>query len=171
MFIVKVTNKSTGNIQESEFKTEQERTYWIVHCESQELWGKLEHTIHHDEIPAIEAVLDEDGNIVQPKLEAEIAWDEVIPKEYDLELIEKEDPIAAISPRQIRLALLSLGVTEANVDGAIATLPSPEKDAAMIAWKFSTSFERSVPMVSAIGQMLGMNKEQLDSLWTMAGGL
>jgi len=62
--------------------------------------------------------------------------------EYDFEIVEvipvKED----VSPRQLRLALLSAGITESMIDGAIALLESPTKEQAQIAWKYSLSYKR-----------------------------
>jgi len=81
------------------------------------------------------------------------------------EIIAYAKPIEDISPRQIRLVLLASGITEASIDGAIAVLESPLKEQAMIAWKYSTSFKRDVPIIAAIGKLLGLSSEQLDALW------
>lgn len=87
------------------------------------------------------------------------------------EVITVTTILADISPRQIRLALLSLGLTESLVDTAINNFDSPAKEQAMIAWKYSTSFQRTVPTVEAIGSVLGLSSEQLDSLWVLGAGL
>ena len=87
------------------------------------------------------------------------------------EVIAGTTVLADISPRQIRLALLSIGITEASVDTQIEALSSPIKEQAMIAWKYSTSFQRSVPTVAAIGAMLGLSSGQLDELWILGAGL
>jgi|ERR1017187_1969739 hypothetical protein len=73
-----------------------------------------------------------------------------------------------ISPRQIRLALLASGITDAMVIAQINTLSIPDKDAAMIAWQYSGQFDRSVPAVAQIGLMLGYNSDTLDALWKAA---
>ncbi len=70
-----------------------------------------------------------------------------------------------ISPRQLRLVLLSMGKTEQDIDSTINQLSSPSKEQAMIAWKYSTSFVRSQPAVAMIGQMLGLTSDQLDVIW------
>lgn len=87
------------------------------------------------------------------------------------EVITVTTILADISPRQIRLALLSLGLTESLVDTAINNFDSPVKEQAMIAWKYSTSFQRTVPTVAAIGALLNLSSEQLDALWTMGKNL
>jgi hypothetical protein len=76
--------------------------------------------------------------------------------------------IPDVTPRQIRIKLLMLGITEATIDGVINTLPSPQKEAAMITWKYSTMFQRNNPLVPAIAAMLNFNSTQLDTLWLEA---
>jgi NADH dehydrogenase/NADH:ubiquinone oxidoreductase subunit G len=146
MFILKITKN--GITEQSDFATNQEALdHLAIHK------GTDEQIIHH------EAVLDENGAI------ATEAHDEIIPANYAYSITEQAEPIADISPRQIRLALLSLGLTELTIDSAIGNLESPTKEQAMIAWKYSTSFKRDVPIIAAIGKLLGLSSEQLDALW------
>ena len=77
----------------------------------------------------------------------------------------------SVTPRQIRLALLRIGLTEAMIDGAIATLPSPNKEVASITWKVSTEFHRDNPMVPLLAQMLNKSPAELDQLWILASSL
>lgn len=133
MYIIKVTNKQSGQIQQSDFKTRQEADAWVVECQSKNSWGKLD--------------------------------------EYDMEILEEKDKLSSISPRQIRLALFSLGITESFVDNAISNLPSPQKEMALIAWKFSNEYNRDVEAISQIGLMLGLNSDQLDHLWKIGSSL
>lgn len=79
--------------------------------------------------------------------------------------------IPDVTPRQIRIKLLYLGITEATIDGVINTLPSPQKEAAMITWKYSTAFERHNALVPVIAAMLAYNDAQLDQIWLDAGKL
>ena len=88
---------------------------------------------------------------------------------YEVTTIDPK--IENISPRQLRLALLSLNLTESSIDNTINTLPSPLKEQAMIAWKYSTTFERSAEAVGMIGALLSLNNEQLDDIWKQAGVL
>lgn len=80
-------------------------------------------------------------------------------------------PIEDISPRQIRMALLSLGLAENAIDGAISNLSSPSKEQAQIAWKYSTSFKRDAEAVSIIGSLLSLSSEQLDQIWKIGSNL
>jgi hypothetical protein len=80
-------------------------------------------------------------------------------------------PIADVTPRQIRQAMVLSGVTMEQIDAAIASLPEPIKSLAHIEWEYSTLFIRSNPLVSQVGQMLGWNSAQLDGLWKLAATL
>jgi hypothetical protein len=79
--------------------------------------------------------------------------------------------IPDVTPRQIRMALLGVGVTEAMIDSIINSLPSPTKEAAMIAWKYSTAFQRNNALIPIVAQMLNYSSQQLDDLWLYAGTL
>ncbi len=92
-----------------------------------------------------------------------------ITAEVEAENLKKKYP--AVSPRQIRLALLSQGITESMIDATIGALPSPDKEAAMIAWRYSTSFERFLPIVEQIGIALGFDSIALNTLWENARSL
>lgn len=83
---------------------------------------------------------------------------------------EPEEPeiFLAISARQIRLQLLTLGITEEIILPALNSLPSPTKEAALIEWGFSASFERTHPLVDMVGGMLGWGATELDALWREA---
>lgn len=133
MFTIKVTNKKTGQIQESDFPTMDECNAWVKKCSDSDSWGKA--------------------------------------GEYDVIIIPSVIVIPSVSPRQIRMALLAGGVTEAMVDSVINGFPSPSKEEAMIAWKYSGSYERSIPIIASIGTALGLSSDQLDTLWLSAGTL
>jgi hypothetical protein len=92
-------------------------------------------------------------------------------QDYDTEIVPYVDPIDPISPRQLRLALLSLGKTESDIETIINSLASPVKEQVMIAWKYSTSFDRTVPMVEAIGALLGYDADALNNIWISAKDL
>lgn len=78
--------------------------------------------------------------------------------------------IPPISPRQIRLQLLKMGLTNQDIVSAIeAAIPEPDRTKALIEWEYSVSFERRAPFVDAVGLLLGLNSTQLDALWLDAG--
>jgi hypothetical protein len=73
-----------------------------------------------------------------------------------------------ITPRQIRLALLSLGITLDMIDGALSSLPEPQKSAALIEWEYASYFERDNALVAGVAGLLGWGSAELDNLWSMA---
>lgn len=75
-----------------------------------------------------------------------------------------------VTMRQARLALLGAGKL-AQVDAAIDSLPSPDKETARIEWDYSSAVERSRPLVSLLGQALGLDDAALDQLFITAAGL
>jgi hypothetical protein len=77
---------------------------------------------------------------------------------------------AQVTMRQARLALLSAGLL-AQVDPAIESLDSPEKEMARIEWDYSSAVSRHRPLVVMLGQKLGLDDEALDQLFITAAGL
>jgi hypothetical protein len=75
-------------------------------------------------------------------------------------------PTPTLSPRQIRFGLLSIGITEAQVDAALAGNP-----AGMIEWKYASYFKRDHALVAALAAGFGLSSEQVDSLWQQASEL
>jgi len=79
--------------------------------------------------------------------------------------------IPDVTPRQMRSALLLNGITDDQITAAINTLSSPQKDLAMIAWEYSTAFQRNNPFTIQVAAMLGWTDDQLDQLWYFAATL
>lgn len=76
----------------------------------------------------------------------------------------------SVSMRQARLALLGAGLLS-QVDAAIASLPSPQKEAAAIEWEYAQEVQRHNGLVPAMAQALGMTDAQLDALFMQAATL
>jgi hypothetical protein len=79
---------------------------------------------------------------------------------------EIREAMTPLSPRQLRLTLLSIGVTEADVDFKLVNDPG-----GMIEWKFATYFKRNHPLVDGLGLLFSITPEQIDSLWAYAQDL
>lgn len=77
---------------------------------------------------------------------------------------------ASVSMRQARLALLGAGLLS-QVDAAIASLPSPQKEAATIEWEYAQEVQRYHGLVPAMAQALGMADAQIDNLFFAAAEL
>ncbi|KAA3452732.1 hypothetical protein C7I87_00705 [Mesorhizobium sp. SARCC-RB16n] len=71
-----------------------------------------------------------------------------------------------ITPRQLRLTLLSLGIHEADVDMKLVSDPT-----GMVEWKYATYFKRTHPLVDGLGALFSITAEQIDSLWEWAAAL
>lgn len=78
-----------------------------------------------------------------------------------------------ITAAQLRLALLGLGMTGAQVEAAIDAMPGTDmqREAARIQWEYATTFPRQHPLVVAIGAALGMTEAQIDAAWLHAATL
>lgn len=76
-----------------------------------------------------------------------------------------------ITPRQLRLWLLSRGVTSSMVENAIAALPSPQRETAMVEWEYALDFRRDHPLVQQLGAMLGFDDAMMENGWREAAVL
>lgn len=77
---------------------------------------------------------------------------------------------ATITMRQARLALLSAGLLP-QVNAAIASLPSPQREAAEIDWEYATEVRRASPLIAGLAPALGLTGEQIDQLFIAAAAL
>ena len=84
----------------------------------------------------------------------------------------------SVTMRQARQALLlsgALGATAEAVDAAvkarIGALSEPVRSLALIEWEYSTEVQRNRPLVTTLGQALGMTAAQLDALFVQARSL
>jgi hypothetical protein len=79
--------------------------------------------------------------------------------------------IPDVTPRQIRQALIMSGISIAQIESALDGLPEPTRSIALVEWEYSIAFQRSRPLVAAVGQLLGKSSDELDALWRLAGSL
>lgn len=70
-----------------------------------------------------------------------------------------------LSPRQIRLALILMGISLSDIDTNLDLLPEPTKSLAKVSWEYSLEFYRDDPLVDAVSGLLGWTSEQADYLW------
>lgn len=68
-----------------------------------------------------------------------------------------------LTPRQIRLALFSVGITEEMVDTALEG-----NEVGKIEWKYASEFVRDNPLISALGPAFELTEEQINTLWLYA---
>jgi hypothetical protein len=68
-----------------------------------------------------------------------------------------------LSQRQLRLTLLTIGITDAQVKAALVNDP-----AGQIEWEFASYFKRNHPLVDSLGIGFSITPEQIDALWAHA---
>lgn len=79
---------------------------------------------------------------------------------------------SSISPRQIRLWLVSNGIALAGVDSAIDAIADETlREKTKIEWEFSPYIERNHPMIGVLGASLGLSDAQIDQAFIAASGL
>lgn len=77
-----------------------------------------------------------------------------------------------LTARQLRLSLLSIGITPAAVDTAISQIVDPQaRAAAQIEWEYSSTYERNHPLVATLGATLGLTPAQVDAAWQQAAAI
>ena len=80
------------------------------------------------------------------------------------------ETIKVVTMRQARLALLQAGLL-ANVEAAINSLPSPQKEAAQIEWEYSQEVRRDREFVTQLTAAMGLTELQVDDLFILAATL
>lgn len=82
------------------------------------------------------------------------------------------EEIPACTPRQIRLWLLSAGVTDDMVRAQIDAIPdATERARALIEYEYATEFRRDHPLVQILGSALGLSATQIDQAFRAAAAL
>lgn len=74
-----------------------------------------------------------------------------------------------LTARQLRLGLLSAGISPSQVDTAIGAMPAgQDRDRALIEWEYANSFNRAHPLLAVVGSSLNLTDEQIDAMWSAA---
>lgn len=81
-------------------------------------------------------------------------------------------PIAALTRRQARMGLLSIGITVEDVEAQIATIADPmERAGALIEWRDADTYQRDHWLVSDLAASFDLPALQVDALWIWAASL
>lgn len=81
-------------------------------------------------------------------------------------------PLPPLTRRQLRLGLLSIGITAEDVEAEINAIVDPtERAYGMIEWQDATQFRRDHPIIAQVAVALALPPEQVDDLWVWALGL
>lgn len=75
-----------------------------------------------------------------------------------------------VSMRQARLALLQFGLLD-TVNALIAAMPDITGEAARIEWEYATSVKRDSQLVNNLMPYLGVDEDQIDTLFSLAGSI
>lgn len=92
----------------------------------------------------------------------------VTEKAWNAAIVEAQKPaiipdyIPTITPRQLRLWLLSRGLL-AQVPMLIDAMPEPDKSVAQIEWEFATVFDHNNLLVMALGSAVGLSSDDIEA--------
>jgi len=83
-----------------------------------------------------------------------------------------EYPVTSVSARQIRLWLVTHGVSLAAVESAIDAIPDQQaRDTVRVEWEYAPYVERSHPMLVPLAAALGLDEAAVDAAFTEAAKL
>ena len=71
-----------------------------------------------------------------------------------------------LTPRQMRLGLLSAGISDAQIEAALADNPE-----GIIEWKYASEYQRLHPLVVSLAEAFDLTPEDVDDLWVQAASL
>lgn len=79
---------------------------------------------------------------------------------------------ASISARQARLWLIRHGITLAQVDAVIASIPDAlVRESVRVEWEYGIEVYRASPFIEQLGQALGLNAAAIDAAFREAARL
>jgi hypothetical protein len=91
------------------------------------------------------------------------------------ELIDNSQPLPSVppsvSPRQMRIALITSGVSLQDIEDTLDSLPEPHRSIAKVTWEYSVEFQRNNPILISLAPMLGLTEQQVDDLFILASTL
>ncbi len=82
-------------------------------------------------------------------------------------VIDWRNSVAEITPKQLRLVLLSNNIKSHEVESAIAQIDDEYlREVATIEWNYATGYQRTnANLVMIATQLLGLTDEQIDAMW------
>lgn len=79
--------------------------------------------------------------------------------------------VQAVTPRQMRLALVMSGISLDTIESVINSLPEPTRTLTRVTWEYSVEFQRNNQLLNTMAPVLGLSKEQVDGLFILASTL
>jgi DNA repair exonuclease SbcCD ATPase subunit len=78
----------------------------------------------------------------------------------------------AVTQRQFRLALVSIGIMPSDITLALSAIEDEiAREQALIEWEYATSIERDHPLVLSLAEQLNKTSEEVDAIFETAAGL
>ncbi|NIH77444.1 hypothetical protein FHV99_004696 [Ochrobactrum sp. P20RRXII] len=88
---------------------------------------------------------------------------------YEPTIEEKRAMMPPVTKRQLRLTLVRNGISLAQVEAAIASMPDGlPKQEAEIEWQDASEFGRLHPTLLLVAEALGLSAEKVDQMWDEA---
>lgn len=124
-----------------------------------------------DEVLAKNLGIDFDDTKLVDEAKELIAFEEDLAR-LRAEVANRPTPMPkSVTKRQALLALLNVGIREADILDIIATMPDSEREKAEIEFTYAGIFERNHPLITIIGQSKSLDDTQLDRLFIQASKL
>lgn len=76
-----------------------------------------------------------------------------------------------VTPRQMRVALITSGISLESIESIIDSLPEPDRSIIRVTWEYSTEFQRSNPFIASMAPLLNLTNSQVDDLFILASTL
>lgn len=84
----------------------------------------------------------------------------------DGQIVAVEPVPASVTPRQVRLLLLSQ-----NLLSQVEAIIAGSDEATKITWQYASEFRRADPLLEALAQQIGLTNEQVDQFFIAASKL
>lgn len=150
----------------------------------------LEYVSPNDKVTVMRHILKELSDFAEHNILYQFTYDDLAPEQKAI-LHYSEDPIAqrlltnlpartteelrklmVVTPAQIRLALISSGISLTTINNAFNAIEDPvEREKAQVLWEYATIVERTNQFGNAIGAMLGKTEEEIDAIFQLASTL
>ena len=104
-------------------------------------------------------------------------WNPVIQQFYEgatadeLAAFLKTQVPFSVTRRQLKLQLTLSGFNMSTIDGAINSLPEPNRSIALISWNDASEFDRNDSLLQVMASMLGISDSELDQIFIDASKL
>lgn len=84
----------------------------------------------------------------------------------------KQAQIVPLTPRQLRLVMVHLGLTDSDVEAQIAAIvDDSERAAASVEWEWATQYDRNHWLVEHLRVAMSFDSNEFDDLWIWGASL